>query len=334
MNFKSKHCLMFFSIFMILNNVITEEITIKTCASKLELDTCHFESYVIENGVVKNVKYYGECKSGEICSPAGFAYKCVSPKYLLKLNKDCVLNDECQSGLCKEGKCSESSVGEPCTSNRQCGGKGFYCKDEDDYSKVCAKYAYDGETCGDGIECIPYLACGKDKCIKKYSLENGEETHDHYACKSGVAENLGSGYICTDITVTNKCSTENTCLMEYKYGDKKKEIYCDCEYTSDGKYECDYQDGSLEMQEYMKLYKEKFEELKEEDLEEIENYYTLDSEDLMEAYVKYQESPKLKAAEQCVIDYYVSEKSLEFQSFQRTISLKKTLLIGLIALLI
>ena len=333
MNFRSKHCLMFLSIFMVLNKVITDDITIRTCASKLELDTCYFESYVTEDGVEKYIEYYGECKSGEICSFAGFAYKCISPKFLLKLNKDCVINDECQSNLCKDGKCSESNVGEPCTSNRQCG-KGFYCKDEDNDSKVCAKYAYEGETCGNGIECIPYLACGKDKCVKKFSLENGEETHDHNACKSGVAEYFDSGYICTEITVTNKCSTEDICVLEYKHGEKKSEGECDCTYTSDGKYECDYEDGSPEMQEYMTLYKKKFEELKEEDLEEIENYNTLDSEDLMEAYVKYDKSPKLRGAEQCVIDYYVSQESLEFQSFQRTISLKKILLIGLMAFLI
>ena len=333
MNFRSKHCLMFLSIFMALNNVISAYITIRTCASKLELDTCFLESQVIEDGVEKNIEYYGECKSGEICAPAGSFAKCVSRKYLLKLNKDCVTNGECQSNLCKDNKCSELSVGDDCLTSEQCG-KGFYCKEEDNDSKVCAKYAYEGETCGNGIKCIPYLACGKDKCVKKFSLENGEETHDHNACKSGVAYDLGSGNICTEIKFTNKCSTEDKCVLEYKHGEKKIERDYYCTYTSDGKYECDYEDGSPEMQEYMTLYKKKFEELKEEDLEEIENYNTLDSEDLMEAYVKYDKSPKLRGAEQCVIDYYVSQESLEFQSFQRTISLKKILLIGLMAFLI
>ena len=89
--------------------------------------------------------------------------------------------------------------------------------------------------------------------------------------------------------------------------------------------------GSPEMLKYIELYTEKFNELKEEDLEEIENYNTLDSEDILEAYVVYKNSPELNGAEQCVIDAYISEES---QSSQRIISLKKILLIGLIALLI
>ena len=323
---------MFLSIFMALNNLISAYITTRTCASKLELDTCMLESHVIEDGVRKIIEYYGECKSDEICAPAGSSAKCVSRKYLLKLNKDCVTNGECQSNLCKDNKCSELSVGEACFTSEQCG-KGFYCREDNDDNK-CAKYASEGEICGNGIECLPYLACGGDICVKKFSLENGQKTRDNYACKSGVAENLDNGYICTDIIVTDKCSDDDRCDIEYKYGDKKRDDDCECTYTSDGKYECNYQDGSPAMIEYMTLYKEKFEELKEQELEEIENYDTLDSKDLMEAYVKYKNNPRLKAAEQCVIDFHISQDSLESQSSLGIISLKKILLIGLCALLI
>ena len=330
MNFNSKHCLMFLSIFMVMNNLITARITIRTCASKLELDTCFLESVVTENGVEKMAEYYGTCKSDEVCAPAGGVYKCVSRKYPLKLNKACVVNGECQSGLCKDKKCSELNVGEVCTSDKQCG-RGFYCKYTNDDNRVCAEYASEGEDCGGGIECKPYLACGTSKCVKKFSLENGQETITNLACKSGVSAYFGNKHICANLTVVDECSTENSCILQYNHNGETYSNDRYCEYTSDGKYTCSYQEGSPEMLKYIELYTEKFNELKEEDLEEIENYNTLDSEDILEAYVVYKNSPELNGAEQCVVDAYISEES---QSSQRIISLKKILLIGLIALLI
>ena len=82
------------------------------------------------------------------------------------------------------------------------------------------------------------------------------------------------------------------------------------------------------MLEFIRLYKEKFEELEEEKPEGIENYYTFNSKDILETYVKYSNRPYLLDGEQCVIDYYMSSVS------QGKISLKKILFIGLIALLI
>jgi hypothetical protein len=311
---------------MVLNNLISAYTTIRTCASKLELDTCYLSTTVTENDVQKKIKYYGECDSGEICTEIGDAYKCVSRKYLLKLNKDCIANEECQSNLCKDKKCSELSVGDACSSDNQCG-KGLYCKGE-----VCTEYAAEGEACNDGIECLPYLVCGGDKCVKKFSLENGQKTKSDYACQSGVIEYVGSSYICTEITVQDECSTKNKCKLEYTYeGQKYENTNYGCTSTADGKSICEYKFGTPEMDEYISQYKEKFEELDKEDLEEIENYDTLDSKDILEAYVKYINYPKVKNAEKCVLNYYLSEAS---ESSQRMISLKKILLIGLIALLI
>ena len=316
---------MFLSIFMVLNNLISAYSTIRTCASKLELDTCYLYTYVTEDDVEKEIIYYGECDSGEICSYVGDVYKCVSPKYRLKLNKDCIANEECQSRICKDKKCSELSVGDACSSDKQCG-KGLYCKGE-----VCTEYAAEGEACDKSIYCLPYLACGGDKCVKKFSLENGQATQDKYACQSGVAENVGSSDICTEITVQDECSTKNKCKVEYTYEGQKYETNYGCTSTADGKSICDYKFGTPEMNEYIRQYKEKFEELDKEDLEEIENYDTLDSKDILEAYVKFINYPELKNAEKCVLNSYLSEAS---ESSQGMISLKKILLIGLIALLI
>ena len=320
---------MFLSIFMVLNNLISASTTIRTCASKLKLDTCYLSTTVTENDVDKYIKYYGACDSGEICAEIDDVYKCVSRKYLLKLNKDCIANEECQSQLCKENKCSELSAGDVCSSGNQCG-KGLYCK-RGENGKVCTKYAAEGEACDNDTYCLPYLVCGGDKCVKKFSLENGQATQDDYACQSGVTYDFGKGTICTGFTVQDECSTKNECKVEYTYDGQNGKSNYGCRSTADGKSVCGYSLGTPEMDEYIKQYKKKFEELDKEDLEEIENYDTLDSKDILEAYVKFENYPNLKNAEECVLNYYLSEMS---ESSQGMISLKKILLIGLIALFI
>ena len=66
MNFNPKHCLMFISIFMVMNNLITG-VTIRKCTSELELDTCYLYYNTIENGKSITTEYYGTCDSGEKC---------------------------------------------------------------------------------------------------------------------------------------------------------------------------------------------------------------------------------------------------------------------------
>ena len=82
------------------------------------------------------------------------------------------------------------------------------------------------------------------------------------------------------------------------------------------------------MNEYIELYREKLEELDDDDLKDIDDYDTLDSSKIAKAFYKAWLRIEFLDAEQCVIDYYMNSAS------QGMISLKKILLIGLVALLI
>ena len=143
--------------------------------------------------------------------------------------------------------------------------------------------------------------------------------------------NFGNSEICTDITVHDECSTKNRCTLEYTHNGQSIEKNNFCALASNGKSVCGFYYGNPEMDEYIKQYKAILEKLDEEDLEKMENYGTLDSKDIFEAYIKFINYPELKDAEQCVIDHYVSRA---YDSSQGMISLKKILLIGLIALLL
>ena len=349
MNFKPKHCLMFLFIFMVMNNLITAEeeeedeqdpIITRTCASKLELDTCYLESKTVENGVEKVTEFYGKCKPKERCvlgKDAGGVYRCIKFGLQLKRGENCLVNEECRSEICKNKKCSFLNDGELCDGSDQCA-YGSRCRYPNaDYSqkKVCSKYAFENEQCDghhDKLECLPYLACGKDnKCVKKYSLEDGTQTVEPEACKSGMAHTFPSGQtICvSDFKVNDGCPNNQKCVITYKYGDMTGQEEPKCTYKSDGETKtCDYYRGSPEMNEYIKLYREKLEELDDDDLKDIDDYDTLDSSKIAKAFYKAMLRIEFLDAEQCVIDYYMNWAS------QGMISLKKILLIGLVALLI
>ena len=196
-----------------MNNLITaESIITRTCASKLELDTCYLESKTFDGKDELVTQYYGKCKSNEICVETtfgeigGFGHKCVKVKSLLKLEKDCVAKGECQSGVCKDNKCSYLNSGDVCSNDINCG-NGLYCKRM--YSQeyldgsygVCTEYVPEGGNCSDD-ECKPYLACGTDnKCVKKFSLDDGDETVESSACKSGFSDSHSGKNICISVIV-------------------------------------------------------------------------------------------------------------------------------------
>ena len=340
MNFKPKHCLMFLFIFMVMNNLITaEEVTIKTCASELELDTCYLQSTTREGSVKTVTEYYGKCKAHEMCVRVGdddeLAYQCMKVKYLLNQDEDCIVNEECKSGICKDKKCSYIKDGAVCDNSGQCA-KGSHCSylasSEGNSITVCLKYALENEACGDdGLECLSYLTCGTDnKCIKKYSLEDGTKTVEPEACKSGMAQTFNDEYICvSEFTVEDGCPNDQECVITYTYNGMTAKEEFECTYKNDGITKiCDYEKGTPEMNEYIELYREKLEDLDDEELKEIEDYETLDSSKIAKALYKAELRAETFGVEECVVDFYMAQAS------QGLIGLKKILLIGLIALLL
>ena len=57
---------------------------------------------------------------------------------------------------------------------------------------VCKAYAAKNASCSDA-KCRPGLICSNDKCVVQYSLENGAESNNYDACKSGHSYYTGTG---------------------------------------------------------------------------------------------------------------------------------------------
>ena len=116
---------------------------------------------------------------------------------LLKEGKKCISDSECQTGLCRNGKCSYLSDGDDCSHYYDypdfdaCGPKS-YCK-----SSICAKLEIEGNACQGNIKrCVLGTICGTTgedasnwenyKCIKMFSIEDGVTVSDKLMCKSGL----------------------------------------------------------------------------------------------------------------------------------------------------
>ncbi len=69
------------------------------CADELKLDTCYLES--------GSDTYVKACGKGKTCEQTeGGAYACVKRKNLLEEGDKCIVDEECQSGVCKDKKCT------------------------------------------------------------------------------------------------------------------------------------------------------------------------------------------------------------------------------------
>ena len=69
------------------------------CADDLKLDTCYLSTSTDE--------YVKACATGKTCEETeGGAYACVKRKTLLEEGDKCIVDEECQSDLCKDKKCT------------------------------------------------------------------------------------------------------------------------------------------------------------------------------------------------------------------------------------
>ncbi|EGC40132.1 hypothetical protein DICPUDRAFT_25559 [Dictyostelium purpureum] len=212
-------------------------------------------------GICKPSKQKGEiCYDSEEC---GFGLICDSlkkgaPFYCRGYNfvgfgEVCSRSDECLGSLeCIKSKCTNTKTNDcgfidSCPSQHYCTGGECDINCTENVERICKPFSSTGGYCHYGYECSVNDTCVNGKCIKKYSLKEGEDcsttnldTMD--ACESGEAifqydEKLGETVCkCTKPgTITNSiknCVTQE-CPRNYFCDGKTKK--CIPEFSSTDK---------------------------------------------------------------------------------------------------
>ena len=167
----------------------------------------------------------------------GFCYNLFN-KYKLTGEK-CNGNYDCFSNICENNKCKGKLENEECDEHGECD-VGLYCSE----NEKCEKLKDEGDDCSDLEEdflenmndnCYAGLVCNKGKCVKLGSLSYNkeEEIDNEFSCKSGIEKDD----YCID-NISEKIieeSTEDQCLISYKYGNEEKYEINECEFNLIGK---------------------------------------------------------------------------------------------------
>lgn len=307
------------------------------CADELKLDTCYLST--------STYTYVKACGKGKTCEQTGGgAYACVKRKNLLEEGDKCIDDKECQSGVCKDKKCTVLKDGDTCKQyhDENCG-NGSYCKEPKDSngSYTCAKYLAPGADCNTaedpyaqcitGYECIKAGDSTKKTCVQYYSLADGTAIDGNYddeyyhvlnACKSKfVFAKADSTSACGSIKNVTECvvdpsnSNRAYCTVGITFDgttDNKMEKKCRTDEDDSGnlKFECPYEVSSQEFNAYVEEYGKKLKEILEDEDIKISNLNSdhLNDKELIEKYVEYSEKENLPSDDKdCVIDYFVRE---------------------------
>ena len=267
-----KLLIIFGSLFLLCKAADTD---VYKCAKDLKADFC--EASETKNNVTTH--YYKGCPKGQKCDD--FCIK--NENKLLKEGKKCIIDDECQTRLCINEKCSYLSDGGDCNgSNAKCGPKS-YCK-----NGKCDKLEVEGKSCNgeyryeDNI-CVLGTICGttgedvtdngnsngNSKCIKMFSKKEGEKVSNPLMCESGLRDD------------DKKCIKRTTKTEEWD--------------------------------EYVKEYNKQVEKINDDEerkITDISRRKTLDNRNVAKKYVEidqeyYEILDKAKDRD-CIKDYYVT----------------------------
>ena len=309
------------------------------CADELKLDTCKLST--------STYTYVKACGKGKTCEHTeGGAYACVKRKNLLEEGDKCIVDEECQSGVCKDKKCTVLKDGDTCKQyhNENCG-NGSYCKQPKDSagSYTCAKYLAPGADCNTaedpyarcpiGYQCIKAGDSTKKTCVQYYSLADGTAIDGDYddenynvlnACKSKfVFAKADSTSACGSVKNVTECvvdpsnSNRAYCTVGITFDgttDNKMEKECSSHRDDSGnlKFECRYEVSSQEFNAYVEEYGKKLKEILEDEDIKISNLDSdhLNDKDLIEKYVEYYHKNDVSSDDDkdCVMDYFIREE--------------------------
>jgi hypothetical protein len=155
---------------------------------------------------VVSVAYNSDCEGeGNEPCPHSASLQCIEGKCTIKgkiYDEPCFHDDECFSGMCREGRCFAHAIGENCTADIECiwsqsQGLFTYC----DANNTCAEYIEVGGACSADYKCHPDKAdCIDEVCVAR--AKEGEECSTSEIGKPSCGDKLH----CID----DKCIAENS----------------------------------------------------------------------------------------------------------------------------
>lgn len=297
------------------------------CADKLKINTCYLsmETGIYVKGCAKNEK----CTNVEL-NDDSHLNQCVKVKEFRKNGDSCVVNEECQSSYCANGKCAYIPDGKNCEYSRSCN-KNSRCKRNYEQDiETCKALSNKNEQCDSSYDCAFGLLCNKamipSQCVEMFSLENGKPSDKNFLCASGSQYN---GKCATIKVVNSNCtfvehSYEKTCQVTYNTGEGDLPGKVDC-LTGYSEEICPPQHDSKEMKNYIEVYKQEREKITQKDIEKIHvgnmnsedeeehryinvdnKRYTLNgNKKVVEAFINLVYSKNIEDYE-CVMDYFIS----------------------------
>ena len=214
----------------------------KSCGKNKKCDT--YKSYFNKDTTLTQY-------SGSTSTIRDTLYTCQKKVRLLKINKKCNYNTECNTHYCNNGKCAAF---EKCTSDNYetvCG-PDKYCKGYDYSGTVgtCTPYVKEGEVVDENTEeCAPGFGAytdpdnsSKKTCKKYFSLDKSIKTNDPQFCKS---------YYSVDGKCAELIKFDSTCSITYNNGGSNTDV--DASTNSylykdiDGTKHCLYSTGKKEL---------------------------------------------------------------------------------------
>lgn len=143
----------------------------------------------------------------------------------VRLHEDkCDKNGQCLNGTCSSSKCNGKDDGSVCATDGNCK-VGSAC-----VSLKCTKQKKEDESCLLENECENNLTCAAGKCVKYNSKDNGFETINAHACKSGQVGFVNLKSVCDEVTVSkNNCSGDNDeCSHKTASSGYELDVGCTC----------------------------------------------------------------------------------------------------------
>lgn len=239
---------------------------------------------------------------------------CITP---LKLDGEkCSAPEECYSGNCKDSVCVGKDENVSCAQTEECK-KDLYCSF--DLNKVCKKYKKEGEPCSVGNECDFGLDCGSStyqeakKCVKMYSLKNGDYSDNKNLCETGYFYGTLADSKCSSTSNVEKegevCEADTDCKIKIKTGETEVEGNGKCTCSKiDLKSYCEYTTTNTKFQDYLTKAKSYFQGTSKSS----DNIAVAKGETTEIKKASYAAKIEYKDAPSCLIEYLTSSSWIQF----------------------
>jgi hypothetical protein len=295
---------------------------IKKCATKhLTENTCVSPT----RDETKNITIFeiniNNCPEGKICPYVADSSKDLQCNYkAIQFSRydgqACTNNTHCASNDCNSGKCLGKPESSPCNQNSECR-IGFFCGTKDLSSGVrnCLPQRALNNTCESDEECLNNMGCVNNKCVEYFSQPVGTYISDagFRVCQTGK---IYDGY-CISMKLASdveECMGEQAFCKYNTEGlpDKKSiDLRCQCSDAYSDKNFCDIDSFRAEWVKFLEKMKDWYSQHNRNYHTDMRHNYHMD---LYKMYKKMTMYPQHKDAEDCLVNWELSELSGGFVS--------------------